>query len=217
MVNTAGHRRRYIVCRNPEEARRRTDWRAWVLKLMEAELEALDPTDPNHPERAEELRNSQLFGGFLRENRAGTLLPDAVKISRDARLDGKCVLATNDDTLSPEEVALSDQAARVAEEFFRQARTMGLRARPMFHWSPRRIEAHVRLCSIFLVVQRYAETRTGRSWDQMRRLLELCKVIQFRVAGRECFKQTHSGEELRELLTRLDVPLEAPLGQVPTI
>ena len=31
LVNSGGHRRRYILCRNPEEAQRRTQWRAWVL------------------------------------------------------------------------------------------------------------------------------------------------------------------------------------------
>jgi hypothetical protein len=37
----------------------------------------------------------------------------------------------------------------------------GLEVRPMFHWAPRRIEAHVKLCVLALQVQRTAEIRTG--------------------------------------------------------
>jgi transposase len=32
--------------------------------------------------------------------------------------------------------------------------------RPMFHWTPRRIEAHVTLCVLALQMQRTAEIRT---------------------------------------------------------
>ena len=37
----------------------------------------------------------------------------------------------------------------------------------MFHWTPRRIEAHVRLCVLALQMQRAAEIRCARPWSQI--------------------------------------------------
>ena len=212
VVDSGGGRKRYVLCRNPEEARRRGEWRAWVLQLLEAELQALDPSEAEYPARVRELRTSRLFGAYLRENRAKRLLMDPIRIAREARMDGKCVLSADDDTLSAEDVALSDQGARVAEEFFRQVKAMGLRPRPMFHWSPRRIEAHIRLCSLYHFVQRFAELRTGSPWEHLLRVMESCKAVQFRVGDREYVQQTLLGEELGAVMRRLQVPLHARLG-----
>jgi hypothetical protein len=36
--------------------------------------------------------------------------------------------------------------------------------RPVFHWTPRRIVAHVKLCVLALIIQRAAEIAAGAPW-----------------------------------------------------
>ena len=43
----------------------------------------------------------------------------------------------------------------------------GLEVRPMFHWTPRRIEAHVKLCVLALQMQRAAEIRCALPWARI--------------------------------------------------
>ena len=51
----------------------------------------------------------------------------------------------------------------IIESCFRIKQT-GLQVRPMFHGTPRRIEAHVKLCVSVLQVQRAAEVRCQLPW-----------------------------------------------------
>src|SRR3954453_22431368 len=85
-------------------------------------------------------------------NRIGPYL-DQAKVRRAEQLDGKFVLTTNDDTLSVADVALGYKGMWIIESCFRRMKTTGLAVRPMFHWMPHRITAHVRLCVLALMIQ----------------------------------------------------------------
>jgi hypothetical protein len=77
------------------------------------------------------------------------------------------VVITNDDTLSAEDVALGYKGAWIIEPCFRRMKQTGLEVRPMFHWSPRRIEAHVKLCVLAPQMQRAAEIRCALPWARI--------------------------------------------------
>ena len=66
---------------------------------------------------------------------------------------------SNDNTLSAEDIALGYKAGWIIKSCFRRMKQTGLQVRPMFHWTPRRIEAHVKLCVLALQMQRAAEIR----------------------------------------------------------
>jgi hypothetical protein len=53
----------------------------------------------------------------------------------------------------------------------------GLEVRPMFHWTVRRIEAHVKLCVLALQIQRAAEMRTGLPWARVAHALAALKAV----------------------------------------
>jgi transposase len=74
------------------------------------------------------------------------------------------VLTTNDDSLTPEDVALGYKSMMVIESCFRRMKTTGLRTRPMFHWTAHRVTAHVKLCVLALLLQRAAEIRCSDTW-----------------------------------------------------
>ena len=62
-------------------------------------------------------------------------------------------------------------------------KTTGLAVRPMFHWMPQRITAHVKLCVLALMIQRAAEIATGLPWRQLASLLERLKAVRYTSEG----------------------------------
>ena len=122
------------------------------------------------------------------------------------KFDGKFVVITNDDTLSAEDVALAYKAGAMIESCFRRMKQTGLQVRPMFHWTPRRIEAHVKLCVLALQMQRTAEIRTGLPWARIAHALSALKAVRYGTEGRTIVQRTRIGAELAELLKKLGIP-----------
>jgi hypothetical protein len=55
---------------------------------------------------------------------------------------------------------------------------------PMFHWTPRRIEALVKLCALALQMQRAAEIRCALPWSRIAHELTALKAIRNDAGGR---------------------------------
>ena len=121
-----------------------------------------------------------------------------------ARYDGKWVVTTNDDTLSAEDLALGYKQLLRVEEAWRSLKS-GLGLRPVFHWRPWRIEAHVGLCVLALLLERVAEQRTGKTWRQLRSQLEKTKVIEYERDGVLVQQTTVGHEDLDKILALLKV------------
>jgi transposase len=68
----------------------------------------------------------------------------------------------------------------------------GLEVRPMFHWSPRRIEAHVKLCVLALQMQRAAEIRCALPWARIAHELRALKAVQYQAGGQVLFNARKS-------------------------
>jgi transposase len=89
---------------------------------------------------------SRRYGRYLSEDERGRPRLDAAKVKGAEKFDGKFVVISNDDTLSAEDIALGYKGGWIIESCFRRMKQTGLQVRPRFHWTPRRIEAHVMLC-----------------------------------------------------------------------
>jgi len=66
----------------------------------------------------------------------------------------------------------------------------------MFHWAPRRIEAHVTLCVLALQVQRTAEIRTGLPWARIAHLLGTLKAVRYVAERQTIVQRTKIGPDL---------------------
>jgi hypothetical protein len=196
-------RRRYVLCLNEEEADRQRRRRAEILGLLEAELASLGA---DHPKAACRLIASKRFGPYLSEDDNGRPYLDQAKVRRAEQLDGKFVLTTNDDTLSAADIALGYKGMWVIEGCFRRMKTTGLAVRPMFHWMPHRITAHVKLCVLALMIQRTAEIATGLPWGRLADMLERLKAVRYTSEGRAFVQATTVSPELADILKKLDVP-----------
>jgi Transposase DDE domain len=143
-VGDGERRKRYVLCLNTQEAERERARRTQLLRQLDAELTLLDSRDEDHPKAACALIASRRYGRYLRADWRGRPQLDSAKIKAAEKFDGKFVVISNDDTLSAEDIALGYKGAWIIESCFRRMKQTGLEVRPMFHWTPRRIDAHVK-------------------------------------------------------------------------
>ena len=205
VVGDGERRKRYVLCMNPEEAERQRQHRDEVLAGLRAELALLAARDAEHPKAACALLTSRRYGRYLSTDAAGRPHLDSGKIAHAARFDGKFVVITNDDTLSTQDVALGYKGGTIIEACFRRMKQTGLEVRPMYHWSPRRIEAHVRLCVLALQIQRSAELRCGLPWARIAHILAGLKAVRYQIAGRTIVQRTKISPEAAEILKNLGI------------
>jgi Transposase DDE domain len=206
MVGDGARQHRYIVCRNREEAERQRHHRQELLAGLRQELDRLDPQAPEHTKRACELVASKRYGRYLTRGPGGRLAINATAVRRAERMDGKYVLLTNDETLTPEDVGLGYKAMMVIEACFRRMKTTGLRIRPVYHWTAHRIVSHVKLCVLALLLERAVEIRAGDSWRNIRFVLEGLKAVRYRVQDTTIVQTTRLTPQAAALLKKLQVP-----------
>jgi transposase len=204
-VGEGERRKRYVLCLNPDEATRQRQHRLQLLAELDAELTLLDQREDDHPKAACALMASRRFGRYLCADWRGRPKLDAAKVRAAEKFDGKFVVITNDDTLSAEDVALAYKAGAMIESCFRRMKQTGLEVRPMFHWTPRRIEAHVKLCVLALQMQRAAEIRTGLPWARIAHALSALKAVRYRAESRTIVQRTKIAPDLGELLKKLGI------------
>jgi transposase len=213
-VGEGERRRRYVVCHNPDEAAREQAHRARLLELVRAELAALDVRQADHPKKACELMASRRFGRYLRMDARGRLSIDTTKVAAEAKYDGKFVVTTNDDTLDAADVALGYTSMTLIEGCFRRMKTTGLQTRPIYHWRPHRIIAHVKLCVLALLLERAAEIRCQQTWRTIRHTLAQLQVVRYRMHGKTIVQSTQVTAPIAEILRSLDVPLPKRILEV---
>jgi hypothetical protein len=208
IVGQGERRRRYILCLNAEEAAREMRHRDEILDLLQLELDRLAS---DHPKAACRLVASKRFGPYLSLDAEGRPFIDRAKVRRAEQLDGKFVLTTNDDTLAAADIALGYKGMWIIEACFRRLKTTGLGIRPMFHWTPRRIVAHVKLCVLALMIQRAAEIATGTPWSQLADVLERLKAVRYTAEGETIVQASRIGPELALILKKLDISRPKPI------
>lgn len=219
LVGGGERRRRYVVCFNAEEAKRQQAHRAQVLAELEAVLPELHAaTDRPHTKRACALRASARYGQYLTQDRHGHLAIDPAKVRQAERRDGKFIVHSNDDTLTPADLALGYKQLAQVERAWRLLKS-GLRIRPLFHWAPHRICAHVSLTMVALLLERLAERACGDTWRNIRNDLRQIKLAQFLTPQGELWQVTDPLPPAANRLKQLGIPPPPPIlkiGSSPT-
>ncbi len=125
--------------------------------------------------------NKRGYNKFLSVSSGVTVSVDEEKVKHDAIWDGLKGYKTNTD-LSPEEVYEAYQNLWNVERSFRITKGT-LDVRPMFHFTPRRIEAHVCICFVALKVYKELERLLKQSGcqysvDEVLRIAETVVTIE---------------------------------------
>jgi hypothetical protein len=204
IVGDGERRRRYILCYNPKEAKRQAAHRQMIVNLLEAEL-GRHKDQSTSAQWAIELLASRRFKRYLRTTKSGLLRIDRQAIRDAATYDGKWVIETNDDTISLEDAACGYKSLMVIERCFRSLKRTQIRLTPMYHWSPRRIESHVKICVLALLIERVAELACGRSWHQIQRSLDTLQVTEFFDLKYRVLMRNELSAEAKKILKSLDI------------
>ena len=198
-------RKRYILCFNPKEAERQQIHRAKVVEILEKEL-ARHPNKKASAQWAIDLLASQRYKRYLTITKSNNIRIDRAKVREAQKYDGKWVLETNDDTISMQDAASGYKGLMVIERCFRSLKRTQIKMTPMFHWVPRRIETHVRICVLALLIERVAEIACRQPWSQIRRQLQTLQVTEFFSLKHRFFLRNELTPEMSQMLKTLDIP-----------
>jgi len=157
-VKLAG--RRYIVCRNHQEAEKDAADRASIVAALERQLAKGDKA----------LVGNAGFRRYLKTIGDERFAIDPDKIEEEKKFDGVFVLRTNTD-LNPLEAMLCYKQLWMVEQTFRTAKHL-LSTRPIFHKLDETIRGHVFCSFLALVLKKALEDRIaalGRtgSWPEI--------------------------------------------------
>lgn len=168
--------RRYVVCRNPIEAKKDALARQAIVDKLERAL-ASGPKS---------IVGNIGFKRFVNIDR-GAVQIDNEAIERDARLDGKFVLRTNTE-LATADVALAYKSLWRVERAFRETKST-LEVRPVFHHRDDTTVGHIVGCFLALRLevdlQRRLDAReVDVSWPDLMRDLATVQAVDMTLDGR---------------------------------
>jgi hypothetical protein len=205
--------RRFVVCHNPAEAERDKAERDRQIARLEAELARIEQVRRKakttkaraaHTRAECALRDHPTLSRYLRQTASGRLLIDRGKLAAEERLDGKYLLSSSDPDLSAEEIALGYKNLREAERSFRDLKTT-LELRPVFHRLEHRIQAHVVVCWLALLLIRIAERASGQSWRRIATELQRLHLVTLQGAAGAVQQTTQPSDAQRAILAALEI------------
>ncbi|MDP2789031.1 MAG: IS1634 family transposase [bacterium] len=100
--------------------------------------------------KVDSLISNHGYKKYLKLEGSSNIELDETKISLAARFDGLHAVVTNDLEMNPEELLEHYHGLWQIEECFRISKH-DLKIRPIFHWTPSRIRAHIAICFMSLV------------------------------------------------------------------
>ncbi|GGK32670.1 transposase [Caldalkalibacillus thermarum] len=205
IVGDGEARKRYVLVYNPKEAERQREERKKLLEKLQAELDGLKQLSHEvHSKAACRLRSHPSYGKYLRQLKDGTLRLNKQAIRDAEKYDGKYLIRTSDDTLSPEDVALGYKQLIEVEDAFRTLKST-LELRPMYHRLEDRIRAHILLSWLALLLVRIVEVHTGESWRKVRDELQRLALGHFSSKNGDLYQCTEITAKQRQIFAAVSV------------
>jgi hypothetical protein len=193
--------RRYVLCRNEEQARKDAETRTALLAGLERKLTQGDKA----------LIGNAGYRRFLADPAGNGFTIDAAKVEADARFDGLFVLRTNT-KLTALQVILRYRNLLAVEQDFLAAKTL-LATRPIFHRTDAAIRGHIFCTFLALVLRKELRDRlTARrltlpEWQHIVDDLADLSEIEVEQDGRRALLRTAPGPTIDPLCRAVAVTL----------
>ena len=200
--------RRYIICRNEEEARTDAAARAEIVAGLERKLAQGDKA----------LVANKGFRRFLKTPKGGGFVIDRAKIEADARFDGLFVLRTNT-KISALQVVLRYRNLLAVEDAFKTAKAL-LATRSIFHKTDAGIRGHIFCTFLALVLRkepfdRLAARRSKLEWPRILDDLADLSEIEVEQDGRRARLRTAPGPTIDPICRAIGLTLPPVFQEMP--
>jgi len=192
--------------------------RANLVAYLTGRIEGSDAwSTQRRDELVGHLRQTPGLARFLRRTKDYKLRLDKAAIAKDAHFDGKWLIRTSDDTLTPTDLALAYKQLSQVERGWRDLKG-ALRLRPVFHHREDRIRSHIQLCWLALLLIRVAENATGDTWRNLRHELDRMHLVTLATPEGRIAKRSVTTTRQRKILTDLQIrePAQILDYQLPT-
>jgi Transposase DDE domain len=202
--------RRYIVCRNEEEARKDAETRAALLAGLQRKLSG----------GAKSLVGNKGYRRFLAAPGDDGFAIDPAKVEADAQFDGIFVLRTSL-SMSALAVVLRYRNLLTVEQSFLAAKAL-LAARPVFHRTDAAIRGHVFCTFLALVLRRELLDRLATSgggvpeWQCIIDDLLDLSAVEVEQDGRRALLRTAPRPSIDPICRALGLTLPPVFQEVPT-
>ena len=205
-VGEGAREQRFVVCHNPEGAQRDQRVRANLVAYLETQIKGSDEwTKSRRDELAGRLRTTPALWRLVRRLSDGRFRIDKAAIANEAKLDGKWLLRTSDDSLTPADLALAYKQLLEVERGWRDLKgSLGLR--PVFHHREDRIRSHVQLCWLGLLLMRVIENQTGDTWRNVRHELDRMHLVTMETSEGRVAQRSNTTAGQAQILRALDIP-----------
>jgi len=205
IIDDGTMRDRFVICHNPEEAKRDHAVREQLLAQLADAINSTDNLTPAERERLHgRLSAKRGLKRFIRTTKTGLLRIDRAAVKAEEHLDGKFLLRTSDPTLSVEDIALGYKQLLEIERAWRDMKST-LDLRPVYHRKEDRIRAHVLLCWLSLLLIRIAETQAADTWRNLRDELQRLHLGTFTGPTGTSRQRTELTPRQQQILTALSV------------
>ena len=199
-------RDRFVICHNPERAAHDKVVRARIVAHLGEQIASSDALDATkRRELYGALSTKAVFKRFLRLSPTGKLRIDKAALAREAKLDGKFLLRTSDESLSATDIALGYKALYEAERGWRDMKKSTVNIRPVYHRREDRIRSHVQLCWLALLLLRIAEIEAGDTWRNIRNELDRMHLVTMATAEGTVSQRTELTPAQRRILSALEL------------
>jgi transposase len=175
--------RRYIVCRNLNEAREDAKTREAILATLRTKLRKGDKT----------LVGNSAYRRYLKTSDQAHFTIDEARVAEDARYDGLYVLRTNT-KLDPLQAMLRYRELLVVERLFRTTKDL-LATRPIYHQTDAAIRGHVFCSFLALILRKELEDRLSAAklkpeWNQLLADLDRLQEVEAEQDGKRFILRT---------------------------
>src|SRR5512132_2488881 len=205
-IDDGTYRDRFVICHNRERAQRDRLVREQILERLRQEIHHADGLPPSkRSELYGALATKPAYKRFLRKTKTGKLRIDRAAVAREQKLDGKFLLRTSDESLTPADLAQGYKALYEAERGWRDLKHV-IDMRPAYHRREDRIEAHVQLCWLALLLLRIAETEVGDTWRNTRNELDRMHLVTLATNEGTVSQRTELTPGQRRILGALQLP-----------
>lgn len=199
--------RRYVLCRNEEEAKKDAEARAAILVALERKLGQGDKA----------LVGNAGFRRFLGSPQGEGFTIDAAKVEADARFDGLFVLRTNT-KLSALQVVLRYRNLLAVEDAFKTTKAL-LATRPIFHNAAIRGHVFVSFLALLLrkeLIDRLAAQRVKPlEWQQIIDDLADLSQVEVEQDDRRALLRTAPGPSIDPLCRAVGITLPPVFQELP--